>query len=96
MEAVEFFQCYYKMCNSHVSGCAGCEAQGIDCELTTDTPERLVAIVEKWAKEHHVKPEQERHEPEHPEESNDLHAIIDALEVEEEKTAAAEKDADNE
>lgn len=52
MEAVEFFQCYYKMCNSHVSGCVGCEAQGIDCELTTDDPERLVAIVEKWAKEH--------------------------------------------
>ena len=80
MEAVEFFQCYYKMCNSNVSGCAGCEAQGIDCELTTDEPERLVAIVEKWAKEHPGKPEQERQEQEHPEESSDLHAIIDALE----------------
>ena len=65
MEAVEFFQCYYKMCNSNVSGCAGCEAQGIDCELTTDKPERLVAIVEKWAKEHTEKPEHERQKPEH-------------------------------
>ena len=52
MEAVEFFQCYYKMCNSHVSGCVGCEAQGIDCELTTGEPEKLVAAVERWAKAH--------------------------------------------
>ena len=52
MEAVEFLQCYYKMCNSHVSGCVGCEAQEIDCELTTDEPEKLVAAVERWAKAH--------------------------------------------
>ena len=52
MEAVEFFQCYYKMCNSHVSNCVGCEAQEIDCELTTDEPEKLVAAVERWAKAH--------------------------------------------
>lgn len=32
----------------------------IECEITTDEPERLVAIVEKWAKEHPGKPEQER------------------------------------
>lgn len=72
MEAVEFFQCYYKMCNSHVSGCDGCEAKGIDCELTTGTPERLVAIVEKWAKEHPKKPEQEQQKPEHLEEAADV------------------------
>ena len=52
MEAVEFFQCYYKMCNSCVSCCRGCEAQEIDCELTTDEPEKLVAAVERWAKAH--------------------------------------------
>ena len=52
MEAVEFLQCYYKMCNSHVSGCVGCEAQEIDCELTTDEPEKLVVAVERWAKAH--------------------------------------------
>ena len=80
MEAVEFLQCYYKMCKSYVSSCSGCEAQWIDCELTTDTPGRLVAIVEKWAKEHPEKPEQEQQKPEHPEESIDLHAIIDGLE----------------
>ena len=52
MEALEFFQCYYAMCNSHVNGCVGCEAQEIDCELNTDEPEKLVAAVERWAKAH--------------------------------------------
>lgn len=52
METLEFLQCYNKMCNSHVSDCVGCEAQGIDCELTTDEPEKLVAAVERWAKAH--------------------------------------------
>lgn len=52
METLEFLQCYCKMCNSHVSDCVGCEAQGIDCELSTDEPEKLVAAVERWAKAH--------------------------------------------
>lgn len=52
METLEFLQCYNKMCNSHVSDCVGCEAQGMDCELTTDDPEKLVAAVERWAKAH--------------------------------------------
>ena len=52
METLEFLQCYCKMCNSHVSDCVGCEAQGIDCELYTDEPEKLVAAVERWAKTH--------------------------------------------
>ena len=52
MEALEFFQCYYAMCNYYESGCTGCEAQGMDCELATDEPEKLVAAVERWAKAH--------------------------------------------
>lgn len=52
MEALEFFQCYYAMCNYYGSGCAGCEAQGMDCKLATDEPEKLVAAVERWAKAH--------------------------------------------
>ena len=52
MEASEFLKCYVRMCDSCVSGCVGCEAQGIDCELTTDEPEKLVAAVERWAKAH--------------------------------------------
>ena len=52
MEALEFLQCYYAMCDSCVSGCGDCEAQEIDCELTTDYPEKLVEAVERWAKAH--------------------------------------------
>lgn len=52
MEALEFLQCYYAMCYHRHSrnGCGNCEAQEIDCELTTDYPEKLVAAVEQWAK----------------------------------------------
>lgn len=103
MEALEFIKQKDRMCDyycgevcTHDDSGETCPARSIDCEITTDEPERLVAIVEKWAKEHPEKPEQEQQKPEHPEESIDLHAIIDALEVEEEKTAAAEKDGDNE
>lgn len=52
MEAIEFLKCYFRMCDSCVSGCGGCEAQEIDCELTTNEPEKLVAAVERWAKAH--------------------------------------------
>ncbi len=52
MEALGFFQCYYAMCSYYESGCTGCEAQGMDCELATDEPEKLVAAVERWAKAH--------------------------------------------
>lgn len=64
MEVLEFFQCYYKMCASYVNGCAGCEAQGIDCELTTAEPEKLVAAVERWAKAHPEEAEQEQQKAE--------------------------------
>ena len=72
MEALEFIKqkdrrCDYycgEVCTHDDSG-ETCPAMSIDCEITTDEPERLVAIVEKWAKEHLVKPEQERQEPEH-------------------------------
>ena len=41
-----------------------CPALNIDCSLGTDQPERLIAIVELWEKEHPEKPEQERQKPE--------------------------------
>ena len=72
METLEFLQCYCKMCNSHVSDCVSCEAQGIDCELYTDEPEKLVAAVERWAKANPEGTEQEQQKPEHPEEAADV------------------------
>ena len=54
MDALNFLQCYYAMCYHRHSrnGCGDCEAQEIDCELTTDYPEKLVEAVERWAKAH--------------------------------------------
>ena len=65
MEALEFIKQKDRMCGyycgevcTHDDSGETCPARRIDCEITTDEPERLVAIVEKWAKEHPVKPEQ--------------------------------------
>lgn len=51
MDALDFLQCYYAMCYHRHSqnGCGDCEAQEIDCELTTDYPEKLVEAVEMIA-----------------------------------------------
>lgn len=59
MEVLEFIRQKDRMCEFY-SGrtCTNddsgetCPAMSIDCEITTDEPEQLVAIVEKWAKEH--------------------------------------------
>ena len=65
MEALEFIKQKDRMCDyycgevcTHDDSGETCPARSIDCEITTDEPERLVAIVEKWAKEHPGKPEQ--------------------------------------
>ena len=94
MEVLEFMKQKDRMCNyycgeacTHDDSGETCPAMCIDCEITSDELEQLVAIVEQWAKDYPEKPEQERQKPEreqqkpeHPEESSDLHAIIDALE----------------
>lgn len=65
MEVLEFMRQKKRMCDYYrgdtcVCGDSRgtCPAFTIDCSFTTDTPEQLVAIVEQWAKEHPVKPEQ--------------------------------------
>lgn len=87
MEALEFMKQKDRMCNyycgeacTHDDSGETCPADSINCDISTDKTEQLVAIVEQWAKEHPEKPEREQQKPEHPEESSDLHAIIDALE----------------
>lgn len=59
MEAVEFIRQKDRMCDyysdrqcTHDDSGENCPAMSIDCEITTDKLEQLVAIVEKWAKEH--------------------------------------------
>ena len=67
MEVLEFIKQKNRMCDyysgrlcAHDDSGETCPAISIDCEITTDKPERLVAIVEQWAKEHPEKPERER------------------------------------
>lgn len=88
MEASKFIKQKARMCDYYYGAACihndsgeTCPAQLIDCGITIEKPEQLVAIVEKWAKDHPEETKQERQEPEHPEESIDLHAIIDSLEV---------------
>lgn len=59
MEAVEFMRQRDRMCKYYSSGMCThgysgetCPAMGIYCDFTTDQSERLVSIVEQWAKEH--------------------------------------------
>ena len=75
----DYYHHYMEGC-TYNSSCEICPAKDMDCDFTIDKPERLVDIVEKWAKEHPEKQEQESEKAEHPEESIDLHAIIDELE----------------
>lgn len=74
MEAVEFIRTIQKMCTGrHCDECPLRENYGCNV-IYTDDPVKTVRIVEEWAKE------QESENPEHPEESSDLHAIIDEIE----------------
>lgn len=80
MEAIEFLRNYDRMCST-IDKCSECPAVNMKrCELCTYEQAKLVEFVEKWAKEHPERTGQEQQKPEHPEESSDLHAIIDALE----------------
>ena len=79
MEAVEFLRNYDRMCST-IDKCSECPAVNMKCcELSTDEKEKLVEIVEKWAKEHpeepereRQKPDQEQQKPERPEEAEDV------------------------
>lgn len=86
MEALEFMKQKDRMCNyycgeacTHDDSGETCPAESINCDISTDKMEQLVAIVEKWAKEHpeeteqeRQKPEREQQKPEHPEEAADV------------------------
>lgn len=62
MEIMEFMRQFIRqkerMCEYYVDGCTRdgfreiCPAHDMDCEITTDKLEQLVAVVEQWVKEH--------------------------------------------
>lgn len=92
MEALKFMRQRKRMCDYYGDDTCVCDdsrgtcpALAMDCSFGTGQPERLIASVELWEKEHPEKPEQERQKPEHPEKSgaeelSDLYATIASLE----------------
>lgn len=59
MEILEFLRQRKRMCDYYGEDTCVCDdsrgecpAIGIECSFDTDKPERLIAIVEKWVKEH--------------------------------------------
>lgn len=59
MEVLEFMRQRKRMCDYYGDDSCVCDdsrgecpALDMDCSFTTDHPEHLIAIVEKWAKEH--------------------------------------------
>lgn len=58
MDAVEFFEEHDRMCNSFGGDCTGCEIYKVTMSSLTcnafifTRPREMVAIVERWAKEH--------------------------------------------
>lgn len=51
MDAVEFIRERNRMCK-YSRGCNECPADGRICSLMVNDTERLVQVVEEWAKEH--------------------------------------------
>lgn len=57
MNAVEFLRDFRRMCLSHGSTCTGCELEYDQCVPTKTNcdHEKVIRVVEKWAKENPVK-----------------------------------------
>ena len=56
MDAVEFLRDFRRMCSSY-DDCTGCELDDDQCSPTEEDcdHEKVIRVVEKWAKEHPVK-----------------------------------------
>ena len=56
MDAVEFLRDFRRMCLSY-DNCTGCELEDAQCETTEKDcdHEKVIRVVEKWAKAHPVK-----------------------------------------
>ena len=57
MDAVEFLRDFRRMCSSYGSTCTGCELEYDPCipTRTNCNHEKVIRVVEKWAKEHPAK-----------------------------------------
>ena len=77
MDALEFIRERNRMCK-HFRGCAGCPADGMICSTIwgMNDAERLVQIVEEWAKEHPRKTRQSEFLEQWPEARVDKDGIL--------------------
>ena len=57
MDAVEFLRDFRRMCLSGGGTCTGCKLEGVQCgpKGKDCNHEKLIRVVEEWAKEHPVK-----------------------------------------
>ena len=57
MDAIEFLRDFRRMCLSHRGTCTDCKLEGAQCgpKGKDCNHEKLVRVVEEWAKEHPVK-----------------------------------------
>lgn len=54
MDAVEFLRDFRRMCSSYGGTCTGCELKVTQCGVAEKdcNPEKVIRVVEEWAKEH--------------------------------------------
>lgn len=57
MDAVEFLRDFRRMCNSYGNTCDNCKLDGDGCSFSgcVCDHEKMIHVVEEWAKEHPVK-----------------------------------------
>lgn len=57
MDAVEFLRDFRRMCNSYGNTCDNCKLDGDECSFSDCgcDHEKVIRVVEEWAKEHPVK-----------------------------------------
>lgn len=57
MDVVEFLRDFRRMCSSYGGTCTGCELEHAQCRSTEKDcdHEKVIRVVEEWAKEHPVK-----------------------------------------
>lgn len=57
MDAVEFLRDFRRMCSSYGGTCTGCKLKDAQCRPTEKDcdNEKVIRVVEEWAKEHPVK-----------------------------------------
>lgn len=56
MDVVEFLRDFRRMCSSYGGSCIGCGLRGAECTPTGKNcdHEKVIRVVEEWAKEHPV------------------------------------------